>query len=54
MGHEFPSVKLLKAAGYLLPKPYVMIDVILHKLLHILVGAAADIGSNTIKFGLDL
>ena len=43
MGEELPAIELLKAAGYLLPEPYIVIEIVLHKLLHVFVSSAVYI-----------
>ena len=32
-----------------LPEPYIVIEVVLHELLHVFVGAAVDIGGNAVE-----
>ena len=43
MGEELPAIEFLKAAGYLLPEPYIVIEIVLHKLLHVFVSSAVYI-----------
>ena len=44
MGKELASVQLLEPLLHLLPKPGIMVEVLLHKLLNIGIRAAAMLG----------
>jgi hypothetical protein len=49
---ELPAIELLKAACYLPAEPYIVIEIVLHELLHVFVGAASDIRGNTVELRL--
>ena len=48
LGHFFSRADF-QTAGYLLPEPYIVIDVVLHQLLHVFVRASLDVGGNAIN-----
>jgi hypothetical protein len=45
-------IKLLKAAGYLLSEPYIVIKIVLGQLLHIFVSIASNIRSDAVELCL--
>lgn len=52
MGQELTPVELRNTARHLLPEPYIVIQVVLHELLDVFVGASLDIGGNAVKLRL--
>jgi hypothetical protein len=52
MRQELPAVELLKTAGHFLPKPDIVIEIVLHELLHVFIRAAPDIGGNLVDLRL--
>jgi hypothetical protein len=52
MGQELTSIELLKTDCYLLPEPYIVIEIVLHELLHVFVSAAVDIRGDAVELRL--
>jgi hypothetical protein len=52
MAEKFPAVELVKTGLHLLPKPYIVIKIVLDELLHVLVRASRDFRCNTVKLRL--
>ena len=54
VGKELASIQLFDALLDLLPKPGVMVQVLLHKLLNIVIRTAAMLGRGTLNLRLNL
>ena len=52
MGKELSAIKPLQARLYLLPEPYIMIEIVLNKLLNVLIRFTAVFCRNTIELRL--
>jgi hypothetical protein len=52
MSEDLTAIELLETACYLLPEPNIVIEIVLHELLHVFVGTARDIGGNAVELGL--
>jgi hypothetical protein len=49
---KLATIELAKAARGLLPEPHIVIEIVLHELLHIFVGAALNVGGDLVDLVL--
>lgn len=52
MGEKFAAIELVQTALHLLPKPYIMVDIVFDKLLNIMCCIRVGSSGGAIYFGL--